>query len=231
MRSEPTSKVCPGFCWVPRCADVGIDRPASSVQLGPIPWKRSWVFWREVCSCWSRWRAPAWAPVSSRNPSTPGTLRLWCTRGTFPLRPLSCSLDPGGDGCRTAGCSQCPNRTRTGTEIQRSPQTCWGSERQSDTSPVLLSSSGRGRGDSCEKIKEQLLAVKKREEEILLSKSKCCAQRLQWQPVWAHSLTGEVESLQEKWKKRKKPKTKVVDAPSTFHNFAHKKAKSQVIAL
>lgn len=162
MQSEPTSKVCPGFCWVPRCADAGIDRPASSVQLEPRPWTRSWVFWRGVYFYLSRWRAPAWAPASSRSPSTPGTLHLWYTRGTFLLHPPSCSLGPIEGGCRTAGCSQCPNRTQTGTASLRSPQTCWGWERQSDTSPVRLSSSGKGRGDSCEKVKEQLLAVKKK---------------------------------------------------------------------
>lgn len=202
MESKHTSKVCQGFCWVPRCADAGIDQPASSLQPEPRPWKRSWVFWREVYFYWSRWRAPAWALVSSRNPSTPGTPHLWYTRETFLLRPPSCNLDPEGDGCRRVVYSQCPNQTRTGTENLRSPQTCWGWERQSDTSPVLLSSSGRGRGDSCEKNEESLLAVKK--ERILLSKSKCCAQRLLWQSVRAHSLTCRMDSFKVKKNAKKK---------------------------
>lgn len=52
------------------------------------------------------------------------------------------------------------------------------------------------------KLKTSFLQQKK--EKILLSKSKCCAQRLQWQSVRAHSLTGKIDSLKVKINAKKK---------------------------
>lgn len=63
---------------------------------------------------------------------------------------------------------------------------------------------------------------KKKEEKVLLSKSKCCAQWLQWQPVRALSLPGKLESFTSKKKTDKK-----INAPSTSGKWANKKCNLQ----
>ena len=155
MRNKPTSRVCREFYWVLRCEDADIGQPVSYGRLEPTPWKHSWVSWHVACFCWSRLRGLAWAPGSSRSPSAPARPHLWYIRGTC-LRPPFREVHLGTeDGYLTAGCSRCQSRILMDTANQPNRRTCLGLERQRDTSPVRLSSSGRGRVDSCEIICEQ----------------------------------------------------------------------------
>ena len=114
----------------------------------------------------------------------------------------------------------------TGTGSPRSPRTCWGWERRSDTSPVLLSSSGKGRGDSCEEqVKEPRITDKKQGgKKSLLSKIQalcpetavtvCEGAQLDWQ---------RPESLSAKTQPIKKPNRKKSSGRS-FDFYADEKA-------